>query len=111
MQYRPRRQTSDISVRIIMKDFDAVATVRNVTASGLQIRGQLEGEVGDGVTVALRDRSFRGKVVWLNDAAAGVVFDTLLRPPDLAVFTGKRMREPSGSGHHGTFGSANSIRR
>ncbi len=111
MQYRPRRETSDITVRVTLDDDEQVVDVRNVTASGLQLRGAFEAEVGDPALILFRDRRFRGKIVWLKEDAAGIVFDEPLRPADLAVFTGRRMRETTRPGQFGRHAPSGSLRR
>ena len=89
MGYRPRRDISEAVVRIVMKDHDGLAQVRNITRQGVQIRAALQAEVGARLAIHLRDRRFTGKIVWIGESAIGVVFDTPLRPIELALFTGR----------------------
>ncbi len=97
MRHRTRRVPSDLMVRLNLAEDEVTAKVCNVTRTGLQLRGIFDAEEGDMVRIGLRDRQFRGRLVWKTDIAAGVVFDAPITDADVAFFTGKR-------GQHSTRG-------
>lgn len=89
MKYRPRRDMSGVTARVIHEDGESALTVRNATANGVQLDGYLQVESGDPLRIAIRDRVFGGHVVWARKEAFGVAFDTALSEQDLTLFTGK----------------------
>jgi len=90
MGYRPRRDISSVSARVVVDKDDALVTLRNASSSGAFLQKRYEeAEIGDALTLQIRDKRFTGKIAWTSDSGTGVVFDTPLRPAELALFTGR----------------------
>lgn len=89
MGYRPRRDISSVSVRVIMDSYEGLVTVRNASKQGILLERCLEAEIGDALIVQLRNRRLPARIVWTSDTATGAAFDTPLRPGELALFTGR----------------------
>ena len=112
MQYRPRRDVSNVLVRAVVGDEEELASVRNVTTDGLQIRVSFEeAEVGDPILLTLRGRTFRGRIVWMSETATGLRFDQLLKPADIAMFTGRPDRTSGHARHRVGFNAQTEFRR
>ena len=88
MGYRLKRDIADTTVRVVVGDHQGIADVRSVSARGLRIETAFEAEVGDPISVQLRDRQFWGRIVWISDDATGVAFPSPLSSRDLSMFTG-----------------------
>ena len=74
-----RRQDVHIPVAVMSGDVRRIAIVSDISAKGLCLTG-IEGlEVGNAVTVTMRDfEPLNGKIVWTAGDRAGVMFDSSL---------------------------------
>ncbi|MBT8458058.1 MAG: hypothetical protein KJN60_00125 [Boseongicola sp.] len=89
MGYRPRRDITTTTVRVVVGDHYDVVNLRNVSSGGARIDAVFDAEVGDPLTIQIRDRSFVGRIAWASDVATGVAFSKSLRPAELSIFTGR----------------------
>lgn len=74
-----RRMEVHIPVAVISGDVRRIAIVSDISAKGLCLSGVEGLEIGNAVTVNMRDfEPLTGKVVWIAGDRAGVFFDSSL---------------------------------
>ncbi|HPG88849.1 MAG TPA: PilZ domain-containing protein [Hyphomicrobium sp.] len=74
-----RRYDVHIPVAVMSGDVRRIAIVSDISAKGLCLSGVEEFEVGDAVTITMREfEPLTGKIVWAAGDRAGVLFDSSL---------------------------------
>ena len=83
MKYRPRRKTTDFPILLLTETGEQRAEVHDISELGVSVR--LQGtamEIGEVVSIELRDRQYGARVVWARKDEAGLTFNRPL-PKDI----------------------------